>query len=129
MRANRMFLLSVVALALCSPAVAEETAPQTFSGTYKWSQGASDKLNAEFTASGDGTWSIQFHFRFAGNEATWEGEAEGDLNDGGSITGTSGYGSRRWVFSATIEEGVMQGTHAEIMGEKEVDTGTFELKR
>ena len=86
-------------------------------------------MTAEFTTTGDDKWDIQFHFRFAGNNATWEGQAEGDLSDGGSISGTSGYGSRRWVFSATIEDGVMRGKHTEIIGDKKEDTGTFEIKR
>lgn len=130
MTSIRIFVALTFLLLALHPLAADEGAPtQTFSGAYVWNAGGSDELNAEFSPTGEGTWDVRFRFRFVGNEGTWTGEARGNLADGGAIEGTTGSGSRRWVFSATIEDGVMRGTHAEIKGDKQEDSGTFELKR
>jgi hypothetical protein len=118
----------VVATAVIAVSAAESSA-QTFSGQYDWTSGGSEELNVEFIPLGDDRWKVRFRFRFDGSFNTWDGTAEGSLEDGSQLTGTTSWRGRDWNFDAAIEEGVMQGTHAEIRGTKRRETGTFEIRR
>lgn len=125
--------LACTVLILSSPAVpAADPASAVFTGEYDWSQGGSDELSAEFEPDGDnGRWKVAFRFLFNGRKDTWKGEAEGSLEEGGTIEGTveSDMRGRTWVFRATLEGGVLSGTHAEIRGGGESPSGSFTLKR
>ena len=108
----------------------EKAEKQVFSGSYDWKQGGSDELSAEFKPDGENRWKVTFRFRWNKSNNTWKGKAEGSLEDGSTLTGTATSGSRNWIWEASIEDGVMRGSHREIHGsDKRYDTGTFELTR
>lgn len=104
---------------------------QVFSGTYDWSNGSSDELTAEFKPDGNGGWAVSFKFDFSGDSHTWKGTAKGSLEDGSELTGTASWkrNGRKWVFNATLVDGVLNGEHAEVRNGKESPSGTFRLSR
>lgn len=58
------------------------------------------------------------------------GSAKGDLEDGSEVTGTASWVPRKWTWTATLEDGVLRGTHTEQKSRgKTYETGTFELRR
>ena len=58
------------------------------------------------------------------------GTAAGGLEDGSKLTGTATWGSRKWTWSATIEDGVMRGKRTELRNRNRTyETGTFVLSR
>ncbi len=126
----------LILLALCSVALAvagtastlAEPESQVFTGHYQWHGGGTDDLTAEFEPTGDGQWKVTFRFEFDGKGNTWRGSAEGDLDDGSEVTGTAAWRSRKWTWSATLEDGVMRGTHTELKSRgRTTETGSFEL--
>ena len=122
-------LMLVVTLGWMKPLTAGEQ--KTFTGTYDWLNGGSDRLVANFKADGDGGWDVQFQFDFSGDDYTWTGKAEGDLEDGGELTGTASWdrNGREWVFTATLVGDVIKGEHAEIRNGEPKSSGTFQLSR
>jgi len=120
-------LLAVVSLVL-AVAVAKEP-PRVFSGEYQWKDGGNDELSAEFTPNGEESWKVKFRFKFSGKNKTSKGTARGSHEDGSRLSGTATSGSRTWEFEASIEDGVMNGSHTETTGGRNYQTGTFELNR
>jgi hypothetical protein len=132
MRSTRILLIGTVLIQLGFGAAVTRAGQEasTFSGSYAWSQGGSDRLSVEFKPDGESRWEVTFRFRFNGRSQTWKGTAQGSLTDGSTLSGTATSGSRNWVFEAGIEDGVMHGTHREIKrGRSRYPTGTFELSR
>lgn len=129
---SRVFLVSLaLALAVLAfhPTYAEPPA-EIFTGFYDWRSGGRDDLSVEFRPDGEGRWLVTFRFGFDGDDYTWRGAAEGSLADGASLTGTATSKSRKWTWSATIEDGVMTGRHKELKSRgRTYDTGTFEIER
>lgn len=123
-------LLTVVLAAAGITALHAASEPQSFSGRYDWSDGGRDDLRIEFEPKGDGAWSVTFRFRFDGRSNTWKGTAQGSLDDGSELTGTARWRSRRWSWKATIDDGVMSGTHTELRSRgRTYETGTFVVSR
>lgn len=121
----------IVVLALTAGVgIAESNDSQTFTGSYDWSDGRVDDLTAEFKPDGADTWKVKFDFRWNGQSHNWTGTAKGSLAEGSQLTGTATDGYRKWVFEASIEDGVMSGSHREIReGRKPYESGTFAIKR
>ncbi len=122
------FVLAVLA-AVSVPASAGGS--QTLRGSYDWSNGGSDELSAEFEPAGDGRWTVRFEFVFSGERHAWNGTAEGSLADGGSIAGSASWdeSGRNWVFEATLNDGLLEGTHAEVREGRKSGSGSFRLSR
>lgn len=121
---------SVVALAIAGIAATADPPSQVFTGHYDWRDGGRDELTAAFEPDGDEQWKVEFRFEFDGRRNTWKGSAEGSLEDGSEMTGTAAWRSRKWTWSASLEDGVMRGTHTELKSRgKTYETGTFELSR
>lgn len=90
----------------------------------------SGPLEAVFTPVGDGEWSVEFRFRFQGQDnLVFAGSAEGGLGVG-LLEGTvfNQTGSRTFTFSGVFDEGVFHGTHAEIEDGIAFPTGTLILR-
>lgn len=121
------FGLAVLAAAGANPLA--EPVSERFVGTYDWNEGASDRLTVRFTPDGEGVWKVDFEFLFDGDTKRWKGTATGPLTDGGELSGAVSSGGRSWVFRASLRNGVLRGTHAEIRRGVEAQTGTFELRR
>ncbi len=120
----------VITVLVAAPATGAADTVEQFAGTYDWSDGGSDELTSEFKPTGDDSWKVKFRFRFSGKRNTWKGTAKGSLAEGGTISGTAGWKGRTWEFEATVESGVLRGSHTEILkGGKRYDTGSFEMKR
>ena len=78
----------------------------------------------------EGSWRVEFTFKFSGKRKSWKGTANGSLDDGGTIEGEVEWNGRNWVFEAKLEAGLLRGSHTEIQGGGErYATGTFELNR
>ena len=118
----------VVSILLGGLAVAGES--RTLTGEFVWSQrGRSGDLEAVFTPTGEGRWDVAFYFTFRGTPHTYSGTAEGSLSDG-QLSGTvkNEGNNRTFTFRGAFEEGVFNGTHAEIGGSGPIDTGTLSLE-
>jgi len=85
-------------------------------------------LRAEFTATGENLWDVDFHFRFDGRDRTYSGTAEGSLT-GGEIQGEvqNENNRRTFTFKAEIEDGHLDGTHRETTPSRARRTGTMDL--
>lgn len=137
MRRNRTSLAALailfLAVAVAPLAFADDHGktpkPVVFTGSYDWSDGGSDFLEATFEPDGDGAWDVTFRFKWNGNDYTWKGTARGSLEDGSELTGTGGANGRKWDWQATVADGVMNGRHTEKQGDRDYDTGTFEMRR
>lgn len=129
----KLILVALFGVALAVAGIATtiaEPALRVFTGHYDWRDGGKDDLTIEFEPDGDGRWKVRFRFEFDGRGNTWKGSAEGALEDGSRVTGTAKWKSRKWTWSATLEDGVMRGTHTELTSRsKTYRTGTFELRR
>lgn len=131
MRTKAVFLLVILFAISATAAMSAKKAPaQRFNGSYDWSDGGSGELSAIFKPNGEGSWKVEFSFRFSGKKNNWKGRASGSLDEGGKLSGSSGWSGRNWEFEAEIENGVMRGTHTEIKpnGDR-YSTGSFELRR
>jgi len=131
---KKSWLILIVALLIFTPQlIAEDKAEaetRTLIGAYEWSaRGSGGELEAVFTPTGEKSWDVSFHFKFRGEEHTYSGTAEGGLGDG-SLNGTvlNENKKRTFTFTGEFVEGEFSGTHAEMHGESEVDTGTLTLK-
>ncbi|MEM8993197.1 MAG: hypothetical protein AAGF23_00265 [Acidobacteriota bacterium] len=127
-------LLSAILVSLCALVGATAAGAQTFSGTYDWSSGGSGSLVATFAPAGETeggapAWDVTFDFTFYGKDHTWKGTAEGALEDGATITGNARGSRRDWVFTGTLEDGVLAGDHAQLKrGGKKSRSGSFSIK-
>lgn len=117
-------------LATPTSAAATTTASRTLAGDYNWEQGSHrGNLEAVFTPTGDGRWTVAFHFVFDGQSHTYEGTAEGSLEDGplaGEVQ--TDRGRRRFTFRGQSKDGSFTGTHAERFADEEERTGTLTLR-
>ena len=128
---KRASLLLVVVLALvASPAAslhAGET--HTLKGEFVWSnRDRSGGLEAVFTPVGERKWEVSFHFTFRGADHVYSGTAEGSLSEGELSGSVQNENQRRtFTFSGEFKDGRFSGTHAEIDGAREQQTGTLTL--
>lgn len=122
--------VALAALAAGGRARADHEGGRTLEGEYYWTGGAAGgELRAVFTPTGDGTWEVDFHFRFRGRPHTYSGIAEGSL-DAGSLSGTVKNESRRrtFTFAGEFEDRVFEAEHFEVGPAGEVRTGTLTLR-
>ena len=86
-------------------------------------------LRAVFTATGEDAFDVVFHFNFNGRDHEYRGTAIGALGEG-EIEGRVQNESRQrtFTFKGTFENGVLDGTHAEVTRRGEQKTGTLKLK-
>ena len=103
--------------------------PRTLTGEFEWNhRGNRGDLEAMFTATGQGTWDVVFHFTFRGSSHTYTGTAEGSLSEGelsGKVLNESK--KRTFTFTGAFQNGEFRGTHAEIEGQRVVQTGSLIL--
>jgi len=119
-----VLLLGVLAL----PAIAGQ--PTTLYGDYRWgSNGPRQPLEASFTATGKGAWDVAFYFKHGGRSHTYRGSARGSLS-AGELRGTvkTEDRSRTFSFECTYDAGTFRGTHSEVVGNRQRQTGTLSLK-
>ncbi len=102
---------------------------RTLTGEFVWTdRDRSGDLEAIFTATGEETWDVSFHFTFRETPHTYSGTAEGSLT-GGDLKGTvlNEDKKRTFTFSGSFKDGTFHGTHAEVGSEKSHATGTLTL--
>lgn len=122
-------LLMIALLALAGTTTADEATIRTLEGEYHWTQ-ADDRgqLEAVFTATGESTWSVDFHFHFQGQDHTYSGSATGSLTDGKLEGVVKNEGKNRtFTFTGEVAEGRFEGTHEETTKGRERRTGTMFL--
>ena len=131
---KKCLLILAAALLLLSPQMmaedSAEPASRTLNGSYKWdARGSEGDLEAVFTPTGDNTSNVSFNFEFRGKAHTYTGTAEGGLGEG-ALSGTvlNESKKRTFTFTGDFSDGEFSGTHAEMHGESEVETGTLTLK-
>ena len=119
------FVVSVSAVAL----TAEE--PETLTGSFVWNnENRTGDLEAVFTPTADGKWSVAFHFMWEDEAQVFKGTAEGNLSEGelkGEVRPESQ--KRAFTFTGSFKDGKFTGTHAVIREEGPRDTGTMTLTR
>ena len=121
-------LLALAALATAPLAADGDTATRTLIGEYYWSGGGSSgDLEAVFTATGEGVWDVDFHFRFRGKAHTYSGSAKGSFE--GELSGRVKTENERrtFTFSGEFVDGVFEGRHAEEFSSGERRTGTLTM--
>ena len=128
---NRIALAILVGFLLIGTAdivaQGEETETRTLKGEWSWGGNVGD-LEAVFTATGEGRWDVSFHFNFRGPHV-YAGTAEGGLLEGtlrGEVLNDSG--KRSFTFAGAFEDGKYRGTHAEVIGGKERETGKLTMR-
>lgn len=120
-----------IAISLClllaSVDAAEST--RTFSGDYVSAfQSGRQPLTAVFTPTGEERWDVVFYFKFHGRKHSYEGTAEGNLDEGtlgGTVKNESG--QRTFTFEGRFRDGAFRGTHAELKRTGERRTGSLTL--
>ena len=128
--------LVVLASLLSAPVFADSAAKggdgpeiRVFEGQYKWvNMNNPGPLRAEFTATGENRWNVDFYFRFEGRERMYSGTAEGSLSQGelkGKIRNENG--RRSFTFEADLDNGRLEGTHRETTRSRSRRTGTLKL--
>ena len=105
-------------------------AGRTLKGSFVW--GDANKggdLEVVFEPDGEAAWGVAFHFEFRGQAHVYRGTARGSLAEG-TLEGTvqNEDKKRTFKFQGTFQDGVYQGTHAEIEDGSESPTGTLTLK-
>ncbi len=103
---------------------------KTLKGSFLWTDsGKAGDLEAIFTPTGEGTWDVAFHFKWSGEQHVYSGKAEGSLSAGALKGKVQNEGKNRtFTFAGSFNEGQFKGTHAELNGDKEHETGTLKLK-
>jgi len=127
---KRLSFLFTVALSLAGAAAAGGAERHTFAGRYM--SGYQDRpqtLRAVFTPGEEDDWEVVFYFRYGGADHAWAGTARGSLTDG-ELSGlvTTENGARTFTFRGEVEDGVFEGTHAEVERGRERKTGTLSLR-
>ena len=128
---KRALLAAALVLTLALPALAAAPpfAPVTLRGSYVWEQGDEEgRLEAEFTPTDEHRYRVVFRFERGGASHTYEGTAEGSLEQG-TLRGRVQSDRRRrtFSFSGVVKDGKFTGTHAEGEGIGEQRTGTLSL--
>ena len=102
---------------------------RVFEGQYKWiNMDKPGPLRAEFTATGESHWDVDFHFWFDGRDRTYSGTAEGSLSEGvikGKVRNENN--RRTFTFEAALRNGRLEGTHRETTPSRARRTGTLRL--
>ena len=127
MKGTALALIGIAILLAAGVAGAEES--RTLTGEFVWNKrGNRGDIEAMFTATGKETWDVTFHFTFRGTPHIYEGTAEGSLVEG-DLTGTvlNENRKRTFTFTGAFKDGKFRGTHSEIEGQREVQTGTLTL--
>lgn len=123
-------LLFVAAMLLPIGGDSQADESRTLTGEYVWTQrDASDPIEAIFTPTGEGLWSVAFHFKFRGEPHVYEGQAEGSLTEGelkGEVRNENK--QRTFTFKGTFEDGIFNGTHRETTRGRQRSTGTITLQ-
>lgn len=122
------WLIVSVALLIAMGGVATAAENQTWNGEYNWNNGGEGPLKGVFTARGEDSWKVAFHFRFNGKKYVYKGTAEGSLS-GGRLAGEVTHRGRRWTFEGTVKDGTFQGSHTEMGQDGAFETGTMTLSR
>jgi hypothetical protein len=121
-----------VVLCLTGPIVAvhADDNSTTLNGTFVWEHGNSTgDLEAVFAPTGEDSWDVSFHFTFRSKPHTYSGSATGSLT-AGALSGTvlNESEKRTFAFEGAFEDGVFNGTHAEVSAEQAMSTGTLTLR-
>ena len=101
---------------------------RTLEGEYSSGFG-NGTVRATFTPDGGRSWKVRFDFVFNGQPYTYRGTAEGSLEDGtvaGRVQNERRH--RTFTFRGEFEDGVLRGTHAEIVRGRERPTGKLVLE-
>ena len=102
----------------------------TLTGEFVWEHGnATGDLEAVFTPTGEGSWDVAFHFTFRNKPHTYSGSAQGSLT-AGALSGTvlNENKKRTFAFEGSFEDGIFNGTHAEVGDQRTSSTGTLTLR-
>ncbi len=123
--------LAVVLLLAGNLTVADDKEATTLTGSFVWEHGnTTGDLEAVFTPTGEETWDVSFHFTFRNKPHTYSGSARGSIGSGelsGKVLNENK--KRTFTFEGAFEDGVFNGTHAEIGGgENVMETGTLTLE-
>ena len=130
----RKLAFAAVAVVLCltgapgSGQAGEKTT--TLTGEFVWEHGNSTgDLEAVFTATGEESWDVAFHFTFRNKPHTYSGSAQGSLT-AGELSGTvlNENKKRTFKFEGSFEDGVFNGKHAEVRAKRTSSTGTLTLR-
>jgi hypothetical protein len=127
---KKALLLSFVALLLAgtAPNWADDNT-QTMTGEYRrLNERSRGEVKSVFTSTGEGTWTVSFHFDYRKKPHIYTGTAAGSLTDGklsGKVLNEDQ--SRTFTFEGTVENGAFRGTHAEVGGGEARKTGTLTL--
>ena len=127
MKGTALVLVGVAILLAAGVAGAEES--RTLTGEFVWNhRGNRGDLEAVFIATGQETWDVAFHFTFRGASHVYKGTAESSLSEGdlrGKVLNETK--QRTFTFTGAFKDGEFRGTHAEIEGQRVVQTGTLTL--
>jgi hypothetical protein len=101
---------------------------RTLTGEYDWGGRKSGDLEAVFTATGEDTWNVSFHFTFRDQPHVFSGTASGSLTEG-QLRGEvfDDRKKRTFTFEGQVKDGKFEGSHAEIEGDRVQNTGTMTL--
>ncbi len=127
MKGTALVLVGVAILLAAGVAGAEES--RTLTGEFVWNhRGNRGDIEAMFTATGKETWDATFRFTFRGTPHVYQGTAEGSLKQGafgGKVLNENK--KRTFTFTGAFKDGKFRGTHSEIEGQREIQTGTLTL--
>lgn len=127
--ATLALMLTALLVAATLP-VGADNDRQTLTGSFM--SGFQDRvkpLRAVFTPAGDADWSVAFYFEFNGRKHVYRGTAQGTLGEGelrGRVQNETR--QRTFTFEGRFENGVFEGTHAEVGRRGERETGTLSLR-
>jgi hypothetical protein len=128
------FTVAALAFVLCLTgaivAVHADDDSTTLNGTFVWEHGNSaGDLEAVFAPTGEASWDVSFYFTFRNKRHTYTGSATGSLT-AGALSGTvlNESEKRTFTFEGAFEDGVFNGTHAEVSAEQAMSTGTLTLR-
>lgn len=126
----RKLSLCALALLLALSATGNES-PTKLNGEYYWDHARmTGDLEVVFEPTGERSWDVAFYFTFDGKPRIYKGTAAGSLESGpleGKVTDENG--RRRFTFEGAFEDGVFEGTHAELRRGRESRMGTLTLSR
>ena len=104
----------------------------TLEGGFVWERDDGNldgDLKAVFSPTGDGEWSVAFHFDWEDEPHVYTGSCSGSLD--GELTGditSDGDGEMKFKFSGSFEDGAFNGTHGFVTEEGDIkNAGTLTL--